>query len=168
MNIAVVLTKIVLFFICSGLIGFGFYKGFDKWVRNQEDLRRFVIIAFVLCLLFSFAAEHFFGVADITGAFIAGLIISNTVKAHYINARFDTMAYMLLSPIFFASIGIKIELPQMTAALVLFTVILTVVAILTKVIGCGLAAKACKYTNKESLQIGVGTVYLPHEQSQGR
>ena len=130
-----------------------------KWVGNYErDLRRFVIVAFSLCLLLSFVAEEFFGVADITGAFIAGLIISNTAKTHYINARFETLSYMILSPIFFASIGIKVELTGMNSSIVIFTVLLLLVAIITKVFGCALGAKICKYDNKESLQIGTGMV----------
>ena len=91
----------------------------------------------------SYVAEVWFGVADITGAFIAGLIISKTQKTQFLASKFDTLSYLLLSPVFFASIGLKVELPNMTASIVLFAVILVVVAILTKVIGCGLGAKVC-------------------------
>ncbi|WP_069999535.1 cation:proton antiporter [Cellulosilyticum sp. I15G10I2] len=158
-NIWLVLAKIILFFICSLGIGFIFYKFFAKWVkRYDKDLRRFIIVAFVFCLLLAFAAEEFFGVADITGAFIAGLIISNTERTKYIEARFNTMSYILLSPIFFASIGISIEMPKMSGNIIWFTILLLIAAILTKVIGCGIGAKLCKYSNKESLRIGVGMV----------
>ena len=158
-NVGVVLLKIVLFFVFAAIMGIVFHFIFMKWVGNYErDLRRFVIVAFSLCLLLSFVAEEFFGVADITGAFIAGLIISNTAKTHYINARFETLSYMILSPIFFASIGIKVELTGMNTSIVIFTVLLLLVAIVTKVFGCALGAKLCKYDNKESLQIGTGMV----------
>lgn len=158
-NIWWVLIKIALFFVCSIGIGVIFYVLFDRWVKKYDkDLRRFVIVAFVFCLLLSFVAEEFFGVADITGAFIAGLIISNTQRTKYIAARFDTMSYILLSPIFFASIGIAIEMPEMSGSIIWFTVLLLVVAVLTKVIGCGIGAKICKFSNKESLRIGVGMV----------
>ena len=46
----------------------------------------------------------------------------------------------------------------MNLEIVLFTVIICLVAVLTKVIGCGLGAKICKYSNKEALQIGVGMI----------
>lgn len=52
----------------------------------------------------AYIAEVVFGVADITGAFIAGLIISNTNKSMFVRIKFDTISYMLLSPVFFASI----------------------------------------------------------------
>ena len=68
------------------------------------------------------------------------------------------MSYLLLSPIFFASIGLKVTLTDMTPMIILFAVVLLVVAIMTKVLGCGLGAKLCRYSNKEALQIGVGMI----------
>ena len=158
-NVGKVLLKIVLFFVFAIIVGVIFHFVFMKWVGSyKRDLRRFVIVAFSICLLLAFIAEEFFGVADITGAFIAGLIISNTEKTHYINARFETLSYMLLSPIFFASIGIKVELSNMNSKMIIFTVLLLVVAILTKILGCAFGAKLCKYDNREALQIGTGMV----------
>lgn len=158
-SIGMVLIKIVLFFIVGGLAGFIFSKGMEHSMNHYNmDLRRFVILSFVFCLLLSFCAEHFFGVADITGAFMAGLVLSNTPRKHYIMNRFETTAYMLLSPIFFASIGIKVIIPQMTPALITFSVCLVIIAIITKILGCGLGAKICRYTNKEAVQIGTGMV----------
>lgn len=158
-NVGVVLLKIVLFFIFACTVGFIFHYVFMKWVSHyKSDLRRFIIVAFALCLVLAFIAEEFFGVADITGAFIAGLIISNTAKTHYINARFETLSYMLLSPIFFASIGIKVELSNMSGEIILFTVLLLIIAVVSKIIGCFMGARMLKYEKKEALQIGVGMV----------
>ena len=154
-----VFLKIILFFIFSICIGYIFYLIFQTLIkRYHKDMRRFVIISFVFCLILSYAAEEFFGVADITGAFIAGLIISNTEKTKYINSRFDTLSYMLLSPIFFASIGIKVELSGMSNKIIAFTLILFIVALISKIIGCMLGAKLFRYSNKESFQVGVGMV----------
>lgn len=158
-SIGLVLIKIVLFFIVGAIVGYIFYRFMNNSMRlHNMDLRRFVILSFVFCLLLSFAAEHFFGVADITGAFMAGLVLSNTQRKHYLMARFETTAYMLLSPIFFASIGIKVVIPEMSTTLILFSGILIIVAILTKILGCGLGAKLCRYTNTEAIQIGTGMV----------
>ena len=158
-SIGLVLIKIILFFIVGGLAGVIFSKAMEHSMnRYNMDLRRFVILSFVFCLLLSFCAEHFFGVADITGAFMAGLVLSNTPRKHYIMNRFDTTAYMLLSPIFFASIGIKVIIPEMTPALIAFSIALVIMAILTKVLGCGIGAKICRYTTQEAIQIGTGMV----------
>lgn len=84
----------------------------DWWFRRySRDKRRFVVLSFAFCLLYSFFAEAVFGVADITGAYIAGLIFANTCRVAYLQDRFDTLSYALLSPIFFASIGLKVVLP---------------------------------------------------------
>ena len=110
-NVSMVLGKIVLFFVFAIGAGIIFYRVYSHWVKGyHKDMRRFVIIAFVFCLLLSFCAEEFFGVADITGAFIAGLILSNSPCVPYITSRFEIISYMLLSPIFFASIGIQVDL----------------------------------------------------------
>lgn len=158
-NIGMVLLKILLFFIFAIVVAIAFNFVFNKWSgRSKRDLRRYVIIGFVFCLLMSFCAEHFFGVADITGAFVAGLALSNGPRATYLSNRFDTLSYMLLSPVFFASIGLKVVLPKMSMSIILFAVVLLIIAVLTKVIGCGLGAKICKFSNKDSLRIGVGMV----------
>ncbi|EOU1113640.1 cation:proton antiporter [Clostridium perfringens] len=158
-NVIIVLSKIVMFFIFAGFAGYLFHWAFIKLdERYQRDLRRFVIIAFVFCLLLSFCAEEFFGVADITGAFIAGLVISDSNRSKYLNSRFETLSYMLLSPIFFASIGIKVQLTAMTKTIFIFAILLLLVAILSKVFGCALGAKLCKYSNREAIQIGTGMI----------
>lgn len=158
-SLSIVFFKIIAFFIFSGVIGVIFNKLFKLWFsKYDKDLRRFIIVAFALCLILSYIAEEFFGVADITGAFIAGLIISNTEKTKYINSRFETLSYMILSPIFFASIGIKVEISSMTMSILVFTIILLIISILSKILGCSIGAKIFKYTNREAIQIGTGMV----------
>ena len=158
-NLKAVILKVIGFFIFALISGLIIAVLFDKWTHKYNvDKRRFVIFAFVICLLMSFSAEEFFGVADITGAFIAGLILSKNNERDYIKNRFETVSYMLLSPMFFASIGICITLPKMDLRILSLTLLLTIVAIFTKIIGCGVGAKICRYTNKESVQIGIGMI----------
>ena len=158
-KISVVLMKIAGFFIFSGVAGFLFYKGYKAWSgRAEKGLRRHAIIAFVFCLIMAYIAEEAFGVADITGAFIAGLIISNTERSTFIQIKFDTLSYMLLSPVFFASIGLKVILPKMNVNIIIFAVLLVIVAKVTKIIGCGLGAKMCHYKNYQCKRIGVGMI----------
>lgn len=158
-NVGMVLFKIVAFFILAAAVGYVFYRIYKTWTeRAEKNLRRFVMAAFVFCLLLSYVAEEYFGVADITGAYLAGVVISQTQRSDYIEARFGTLSYILLSPVFFASIGINVVLPEMTTPIVLFSVILVAVAILAKIIGCGLGAKLFRYSNRECLQIGAGMI----------
>ena len=158
-SIAVVLLKILGFFVFSIIAAVIYHILFVKWrKRDKKDLRRHVIISFVFCLVMAYCAEEFFGVADITGAFVAGLSISNSKGVKYVSNRFETLSYMLLSPVFFASIGLKMDKVAMSGKLIAFTIILFIVAVITKIIGCGAGARICGYTNKESLQIATGMI----------
>ena len=154
-----VLLKIAAFFVLSIVAGILFHKIFQVWMgAYHQDKRRFSIAAFAFCLILSYIAEAWFGVADITGAFIAGLIISNTSRVTFVANQFETLSFMLLSPVFFANIGLKVVLPEMTPNIILFTVLLTIVAVVTKVVSCDLGARLCHYSKEESLRIGVGMV----------
>ena len=158
-KISVVLLKIVGFFVFAAVAGYLFYQFYSRWSnRSNVGLQRHTIVAFVFCLVMAYVAEEFFGVADITGAYIAGIIISMTQKEPYLASRFDIVSYLYLSPIFFASIGLKVVLPKMNGTVVAFAAVLTIVAILTKVIGCGLGAKLCHYKNYQAIRIGVGMI----------
>lgn len=158
-NILVVLLKIAGFFVFAVLFGIGFGFVIQKWVSvDPRPNRRHVILTFAFCLIMSYCAEHFFGVADITGAYVAGLVLSHSSKREVIYREFDTVSYLLVAPVFFASIGLKVELSAMSGKLMVFTGLLLVVAILTKIVGCGLGAKVMKYTAKESIQIGIGMI----------
>ena len=153
-----VLGRIVAFFGFVLVVGLVMYRVFLKMEEKWHRHRRIAIYAVAFAFLMSYVAERYFGIADITGAFIAGLIISNTSKSDFVLKKFDTMSYMLLSPVFFASIGLKVELPKMSAAIVGFAVALTIVAILTKIVGCALGAKMCGYKNYQCARIGVGMI----------
>ena len=158
-NIWFVLIKIVLFFIFAAILGFIMIKIY-KWMNKHtsRDSRRHVIIAFAYCLVSSFVAEVFFGVADITGAYVAGLVLSMTNRKRYLVNRFSTLSYMLLSPIFFACIGLTIEMPELTVSLLVFAILITIVAVATKLFSCALGGKICGYSTKECFQIGAGMI----------
>lgn len=158
-NIGIVLLKIVAFFVFAAVVGYFFFKFYNAWYeKSGKGMHRHAIVAFAFCLLMSYVAEKYFGVADITGAFIAGLIISMTQKTKFLASKFDVISYLYLSPIFFASIGLKVDLPNMNSTVVLFAFVLVLVAVFSKIIGCGLGAKLCRYKNYQSIRIGVGMI----------
>ena len=153
----VIIMKILLFFIIMGVLAFVVLKS-KKFIEKRGQRRRTTILAIAFCFLLAYVSEEFFGIADITGAYFAGLMLCNMKVAGYIKDRVEILSYLLFSPVFFASIGIKTTLDGMDMNLIGFAVLLLVVAILTKVVGCGLGAKICKYTNAQSLQIGIGMI----------
>ncbi|GMQ60942.1 cation:proton antiporter [Vallitalea maricola] len=157
-SIVSILVRILLFFIFAAVCAFVFYYIFNKMSDKYGKKRRLPIYSLAFCLILAYIAEEFFGVADITGAFLAGIIISNVTHSDYVSEKLDITSYMLLSPIFFASIGIKTSVENMDMKIILFAVVLLIIAILTKVVGCGLGARMCGYESKEAIQIGVGMI----------
>ena len=158
-SIIFVLFKILLFFVFVLISGFIVHKIFMIMERRYGKRRRIVIYGIAFCLFMSYCAEEIFGVADITGAYFAGLILCNVydVKS-YIAPKVNVISYAFFTPIFFASIGLKTVLTGMTSNLILFSLLLLVVAILTKVIGCGLGAFLCGFNKNDALSIGIGMV----------
>ena len=158
-NPGVVIIKIVLFFLFACVIGFFVHILFKRLDKNHGQSRRVAVWALAFCFMMSYVAEKFFGVADITGSYIAGLILCNITNTKTAIAKKMTVAsYILFSPVFFASIGIGTDISGINAGLIVFTLILLVMAIISKMIGCGLGAKVCGLTTKESLNVGIGMV----------
>ncbi len=154
-----VLGRIAAFFILVVIVGFVMYRLFRAITNEWSNHRRIAIYALSFCLILSFVAEHYFGIADITGAYFAGLILCNLLEAReYINKKVNILAYMFFSPVFFASMGIKTELDGMTGSLLIFSFALLAVAIITKIVGCGLGAKLMGFNWSDSLSIGLGMV----------
>ena len=158
-EIMVVLLKIFLFFVFIAVCGFFVFRLFRKLEIVYGTKRRVAIYAVVFCLLLSYISEVYFGVADITGAYFAGLILCNVTETKsYIASKINITSYMFFTPIIFASIGIKTVITGMSQELILFTLALLIVAILSKIVGCGLGAKICGFSNMDSLAIGVGMI----------
>ena len=159
-SLVLVLGKIVLFFVFAGVVGFGANRLFC-WMMGlwkERNRRRYPVLAFVLCLLMAYCAEEFFGVADITGAYVAGLVISCTPKAVFVQSRYEPLSYLLLTPVFFAGVGINIQMTGMSQEILIFSILLLIVSVISKVVGCGIGAKACGFSGRESLQVGTGMV----------
>lgn len=158
-ELGIVLIKVLLFFVTTAVVGKLVHHLIQVWMDSaQWNRKRFAVISLAFCFFYAYIAEAVFGVAGIIGAFFAGLMISNTTRATYINSRCETLSYMFLSPIFFASVGLKVSLEYMDWNTAVLTLIITLVAIVTKIIGCGISARICRYTTDESLRIGVGMV----------
>ena len=151
-----VVISTVLFFIFAIIVGFISYKIF-KWVDNKyPHTRRIPIAGLAYCLALSYIAERYFGIADITGAYVAGIILCSIKDSDYIARKMDVNSYMLFGPIFFASIGLKTNIAGISPDILLFCIGFVIVALVSKIIGCGLAAKACRFNFEDSLKIGIG------------
>ncbi|MBP1561457.1 MAG: cation:proton antiporter [Oscillospiraceae bacterium] len=151
-----VIIKTVLFFAFSIGVGFVIYKIFKMIDKKYPHQRRIPILGLCLCFAMSYIAEEFFGIADITGAYVAGIILCNLKDSDYIAEKMDISSYMLFGPVFFASIGLKTEFSNFSSDIVIFSICFVLVALVTKIIGCGGISRLFGYKGKDCLKIGVG------------
>lgn len=159
-DVGMVLLKIVLFFVFAVIIGIVLHKVFAWWFDHDSrgGLQRYSIISFAFALIMAYVSEEFFGVADITGSFVAGLIISGTSQCAYVTKRIGTLSYLLISPVFFASIGLKLEPLNFSGEVLILILLLCIVALVSKIVGCGLGALLLHYSKSQSMRIGCGMV----------
>ena len=153
---AQVILKTLLFFVFAGIVGFIAYKVFKFIDKRYAHTRRIPILSLAFCLGMAYVSERYFGVADITGAYAAGIILCNMQDSSYVANKMDINSYMLFGPVFFASIGLKTDISALDVNILLFSVGFVLVGLISKIVGCGLMAKLCRFKWSESLKIGVG------------
>ena len=155
-NPGIVILKTVAFLVLALLFGIVFYQIFKKIDARYPHTRRIPIIGLGLCFILSYIAEKYFGIADITGAYIAGIILCNVRDAEYIDRKVSINSYMIFAPIFFVGIGLKTDFSHIVVDMILFSVLFVLVACLGKIIGCGIISKCMRFSWTDSLKIGVG------------
>lgn len=151
-----VVLNTVLFFVVAIVVGFILYKIFRKLDDKYPHTRRIPIMGLALCFAFAYIAETYFGIADITGAYVAGIILCSIRDSSYIDEKMEVSSYMIFGPVFFASIGLKTNIDSLDGKILLFSLGFVLVALITKIIGCGLMARICRFSTADSLKIGVG------------
>ncbi|MDE6667965.1 MAG: cation:proton antiporter [Clostridia bacterium] len=152
------LIMIVAFFVVAIGLGFGVSYLF-KWLdKKWPTTRRIPVFSLAVCFLYSWAAEEIFGVADITGAFLAGVVLSTAHRAsEYTNKKVEVNTYTMFAPVFFANIGISnISFNGMSGMIVLLAFLAVLMGLIGKIVGCGAVAKGFKYSWRESAIAGVG------------
>ncbi|KAB8141173.1 cation:proton antiporter [Chloroflexia bacterium SDU3-3] len=151
-------VRMVLFLGGTLLIGRRLIPWLAQRVARWPISQPVVTLAVVVALLFAWMAEVLGGVAAITGAFLVGVLFARTPQRGQIERGIQGLAYGFLVPIFFASIGLQTDARALDGSMVLFTVLACLVAVISKVVGCGLGARLGGFPARESLQLGVGMI----------
>lgn len=148
---------IVAFFAVAIGVGIGLHYLFSWMDKKWPSTHRLALFSLAVCFIYAFLAEEIFGVADITGAYIAGVMLSTVNRmAHYTNKKIDVNNYMIFGPVFFASIGINMDFNGLSGWLILFAALFVAVGLLGKIIGCGFVIKVKKGTWREAAITGIG------------
>ena len=148
--------KTLLFLVVSLVGGYIIYRIMKVVDARYPHTRRIPIIGFGLCFIMAYIAEKYFGIADITGAYVAGIVLCNIRDAEYIDRKVTVNSYMMFAPVFFVAIGLKTDFSAIDTSKIVFAIGFVIVAMISKIIGCGLMAKACKFKWMDCLKIGVG------------
>jgi Kef-type K+ transport system membrane component KefB len=129
----------------------------NRLTKNIKPSRTLLTFSLAAALFVAFIAEKL-GIAAITGAYLCGLLLSQFIHKEYLERNMKAISSGFLSPIFFASVGIEATLKGFNTRVLLITLIMFIVAVLGKVVGCASAARLFKMSRGESLQIGVGMI----------
>ncbi|OKZ89720.1 MAG: hypothetical protein BHW10_04210 [Clostridium sp. CAG:307_30_263] len=168
-DVVAVFLNVLFFFIFTIAIGVGIHYLFKYLNKKKPHTRRLPIFGLAFCFFMAFASEKFFGVADITGAYFAGLALAgighhiNPIRdvladdtSDYIERKSDVLSYMIFSPIFFANVGINADFTGLKASMIGFGCCYILAGLLGKVLGCGIGAKITGNHLKDSIRIGIG------------
>lgn len=168
-DVVAVFLNVLFFFIFTIAIGVGIHYLFKYLNKKKPHTRRLPIFGLAFCFFMAFASEKFFGVADITGAYFAGLALAgighhiNPIRdvladdtSDYIERKSDVLSYMIFSPVFFANVGINADFSGLKATMIGFGCCYILAGLLGKVLGCGIGAKITGNHLKDSIRIGIG------------
>lgn len=153
---AIVVIRTLLYFVAVAIVAFLASKFFTVLDRHFEHHRLVPIMGIAFCFIIAYASEKWFGIADITGAYIVGLILSGNKDSQYIDRKADIMGYMLFVPIFFANIGISTEFSDISVSFLAFGALFILAGMVGKFLGCGAAALACGYKPQDAARVGLG------------
>lgn len=146
----------VLFFVIAFVLGKWFVPRFLEIFSKLSASENETTAALILC--FGFAAiAVLMDMSDVLGAYFAGLAISETKFKEKLSLKIEPIGYAVFIPVFFVSIGLSISFKGMQND-ILFIVLLIIIAILGKQIGCGFGAKMFGLTWNEANIVGAGMV----------
>ncbi|PFW79673.1 sodium:proton antiporter [Priestia aryabhattai] len=151
-NLSVVILKKVFFFAGAIFVGWKVVPWFLNRFSSLKVTEAVTSSALIICFVYAYLDEYT-GVAAIIGAYIAGVSISVTKFKHEVFEKVETISYSIFVPVFFTSIGVTAQFSGIMDNIGLI-VLLSIVAILTKLIGALVGAKLAGFNWNSSLGIG--------------
>lgn len=158
LDILMVFVKMVVFLALAAAFGVWVLPRVARLTEKLNISQGLTTLTLVVLLGYGLAAELVGGMAAITGTFMAGLMFSRTPEKSSIESSLHSLSYAFFVPIFFVSIGLSVNLREFEPSALWVLLAISVIAILSKVIGAGSGALLAKYTPREALQMGIGMV----------
>lgn len=146
----------ILFTVFIVFFGARIMKHLAPWIVNLRINKSFFNFGLILCLGLSFAAIYI-GVAAIIGAFLAGMALADATEETPKMRKLTSGVMEFLVPFFLVNIGMQLNLAIFwDQSAIIFAIVLTIVAVLTKFVGCSLGAAGIGW--RRSAQVGIGMV----------
>jgi Kef-type K+ transport system membrane component KefB len=152
------ILKMVLYFPIAYVLGYYGFPLLSRWLPKMLALEARIGLVFALVLLYAWSAEELGSVAAITGAYMAGILVSRTEMREWVHDGLSKMGYSFFVPLFFVYVGIEANFHAMFQVPPLLLIGFVLIAVVTKVIGCGGGALACRFKPLEALTVGVGMI----------
>lgn len=148
----------IFFFCLFSVIGIVYLpKYINKFTEHIKPNREFLTFSIAFAIFIAFIAESL-GIAAITGAYISGLMLSALTHKEYLERNVKAISSGFLSLIFFASVGIEANLNGINSEVIFITLVMFIIAVVGKVVGCAGAARLLKMSKSEAVQIGTGMI----------
>ena len=155
-QIAIVVVRLIVYFAAALMAGH-VVPLVLSWARRLPVSQAVLSAAVVIAMVYAWAAEAIGGVAAITGAYVAGVLIAQTSFKKEIYGGIHPLAYSIFVPVFFIGIGLQAN-GRALGDRVGFTIALVAVAIVAKAVGCAVSARWCGFTTQQSIRVGVGMI----------
>lgn len=156
MSLGLLVGKKLIFFVGAVLGGWLVVPWMMKILAPLKVTEAVITAALIICFGFAYFADML-GMAGIIGAFAAGIAIAQTDYKHDVEEKVEPIAYSIFVPVFFVSIGLNVSFEGVGQQLG-FVVALTLIALVTKLIGGGIGARLTGFDNRSSLAIGSGMI----------
>jgi Kef-type K+ transport system membrane component KefB len=157
-TVVLVFLRMIVFFSASLLIGIVLLPWLSKRVVHLPISQSVLTLGLVVMLLYSLSAELVGGMAAITGAFLAGLMFARSPEKERLERGISAVSYGFFVPIFFAHIGLSVNLRGLDSGILWLFLGISAVAILGKLVGAGLGSRLAQFSWRESAQLGVGMI----------
>jgi Kef-type K+ transport system membrane component KefB len=157
-EVLLIIGRVLLFFGVALVVGRFVLPPLARWSANAPMSESVLVTAIVVTLLYAWFAEYVGEVALITGAFLAGVFLRPTEVQRIINERMRALAYAFLVPIFFVGVGLSADAGSFDASDILLVAVVCVIAVISKLVGCGLGAFLAGEGVRSSVQIGTGMI----------
>ena len=157
-DVLLIVVRMILFLVTSVAFGLWILPWVIRRFAKLPISQGLLTVSLVIMLTYGIAAEYFGGMAAITGAFLAGLMLARTHEKERIETGMHALAYGLFVPIFFVNIGLSIDLHEFQLQGLFFTVVIILVAVIGKWVGSGWGARLGGLSRHESIQLGAGMI----------